>query len=206
MDHPRIRLIISQDETTSCRQHPLTTIHSPLFQEWQIEISIVVKTVSIIHTWTKEIIKTAFPIELLFDRSATMKGVHAYTDSPSIEDHQNEEPLLNSDDISTSTHDEEKWLKPKSWRLRRPEMGFIVDIRDYGWLIVASLLFIIVGLQLVIWHDIKTQACDSSVQVGGDYNRKGPTCSSPCLLTPFRIEQVPRRVHIANETQSRRRS
>ncbi|KAJ4419797.1 hypothetical protein N0V82_004732 [Gnomoniopsis sp. IMI 355080] len=101
-----------------------------------------------------------------------MKGKHAYTDLPNTENH--EDPLLNSDIASTSTGEEERWSKTTNWGSRRSAVTSHIDIREYWWLITAGMLGIIIGLQLVIWHEIKTQSCDTMVQVGSDYNRKSP--------------------------------
>lgn len=106
-----------------------------------------------------------------------MKGKQVYTDLPSTEGH--DDPLLNSDVASTFTNEDERWTRTKGWDSRRTTAASLIDIREYWWLITAGMLGVIIGLQLVIWHEIKTQSCDHMVQVGSDFNGKTPTCTLP---------------------------
>lgn len=107
---------------------------------------------------------------------ARMKAGHAYTDSPSTEDH--EELLMSSDGTSTSTNGDERWSRPKTWGLRRTAVASSIDnIREYRWVMTSGMLAVIICLQLVIWHEVRAQTCSNMVQVGSDYNGKTPTCS-----------------------------
>lgn len=116
-----------------------------------------------------------------------MKGEQStYTDSPGKEDHV--EPLLNANAASSSADDEERWSKRERWsapgrRSADRSTGPLDAIREYWWLVTSGMLAVIVGLQLMIWHDLKTHACGDRLQLGGDYNRKEPTCSSPTRLS-----------------------
>lgn len=104
-----------------------------------------------------------------------MKSEQAYSDLSSTEGH--DDPMLSSDVASTSTNEDERWSRGKSWGGRQSAKASFIDIREYWWLITAGMLGVIIGLQLVIWHEIRAQSCDYVVQVGSDYNGKTPTCS-----------------------------
>lgn len=118
---------------------------------------------------------------------STMKSEQAYSDLSSTEGH--DDPLLSSDLASTSTNDDERWSRGKSWGGRPSAKASFIDIREYWWLITAGMLGVIIGLQLVIWHEIKAQSCGNMVQVGSDYNGKTPTCSQIFPLPTYSTDQ-----------------
>lgn len=102
---------------------------------------------------------------------------HAYEDSPNEEDVEHGEPLLDSDG-KPPNHDTDSYSGRRIWSTRRSAIDSFVNLQEHWRLIFGGMLGIIIGLQLIIWHDIKAQSCENDLQLGGDYNRKGPISSS----------------------------
>ncbi|KAH8664404.1 hypothetical protein BX600DRAFT_464383 [Xylariales sp. PMI_506] len=102
-----------------------------------------------------------------------MHSKQSFEDAPRVEDQ--ERLLPKSDADSTSVAEGESW-QPTSFRTSRQSKrrSFIAALRDYWWLYSTILLIAIVGLQLVIWHDIRAGSQECSRQIGGDYNNEGP--------------------------------
>lgn len=107
---------------------------------------------------------------------ANMQEKGAYIDSMGTEDL--DEPLLRSDLASRTAQDECLCSRSKTRHTRGSTVVSVFAINQYWWVIIAGLLGVIIAMQLVVWHEIKTGSLDSLLQVGGDYNGRSPTCSS----------------------------
>lgn len=106
---------------------------------------------------------------------------HEYTASPSKEDH--DEPLLTSNATPSSSNNEDGWPRRQSWSMRRS--ASVADNMPYWALIIVGMLAVIIGLQLTLWYEMRTQSCKSLLQVGGDFNQKEPTSSSSSANQPW---------------------
>lgn len=104
-----------------------------------------------------------------------MGSKQTYRDSPRMED---QEELLASPDLETSSNGEHK-----TWQDSRDRSSLggscLSTLRQYLWLIITAMLGAIILLQLVIWDQLSNRSQERLPQVGGDYLRKGPICSSP---------------------------
>ncbi|KAH8658466.1 hypothetical protein BX600DRAFT_469162 [Xylariales sp. PMI_506] len=72
----------------------------------------------------------------------------------------------------------------KDWRStsfrggRKSASTLVTALRDYWWIYTTGFLILIIGLQLAIWHDVRTRMPSSAGQVGGDYKNEGPIFST----------------------------
>jgi hypothetical protein len=94
-----------------------------------------------------------------------------------------EELLADSDGDSSFQDSENDWpsagFKGRGQQGRRTVMS---ALKDYWWLYTTGLLILIVILQLGIWYEVRVRSPNSSRQVGGDHEAKGPICLSSLTL------------------------
>lgn len=105
-----------------------------------------------------------------------MDTKRSFEDAPRVEDR--EQLLPKSEAEAASSVEGENWPSTSFRTARQPKRrAFIAAVRDYWWLLNTGLLITLIGLQLVMWRDIRAGSQDCSHQLGGDYKNEGPICT-----------------------------
>ncbi|KAH8884352.1 hypothetical protein GQ53DRAFT_829829 [Thozetella sp. PMI_491] len=121
-----------------------------------------------------------------------MANGRVYKDAPAREDR--DELLANSDVESSPVDDDKEWTMAGYRASRRPAGQSIISrLKEYWWIYTTGLLVTIVGLQLAIWHDIRSRSIGSGSlsQVGGDYLNKGPLFDTNVVQWKADYDYVP---------------
>lgn len=118
-----------------------------------------------------------------------MDGSQSYASLPSTEDR---EGLAENSDVDSFTVNRDKnWRSSDFTRLSQSKRRTVVStLRDYWWIYTSGLLVLIVGLQLAVWHELRSYLSDSSRQVGGDFTGMGPVCSSSKVLIASTLDST----------------
>lgn len=111
-----------------------------------------------------------------------MEAQQKYDDSVNMDD---SEQLLDNSDV-------ERWSSRASKQSKRKTC--ISTLREYWWIIATVLMIVIIGLQLMLWRELRTQSLADSctcTQIGGDYLNKGPIFTTDVVKWQADPEFVP---------------